>query len=31
VGTPMREFLFVDDMVKAVVFALENELIIYIM
>jgi GDP-L-fucose synthase len=26
VGTPMREFLFVDDMVKAVVFALENEL-----
>ena len=25
-GTPMREFLFVDDMAKAVVFALENEL-----
>ena len=25
-GTPMREFLFVDDMAAAVVFALENEL-----
>jgi GDP-L-fucose synthase len=25
-GTPMREFLFVDDMAKAVVFALENQL-----
>jgi len=25
-GSPMREFLFVDDMVEAVVFALENEL-----
>ena len=25
-GTPMREFLFVDDMADAVVFALENEL-----
>ena len=25
-GSPMREFLFVDDMAKAVVFALENEL-----
>jgi len=25
-GTPMREFLFVDDMAKAVVFALGNEL-----
>jgi GDP-L-fucose synthase len=25
-GTPMREFLFVEDMAKAVVFALENEL-----
>ena len=25
-GTPMREFLFVDDMAKAVVFALENNL-----
>ena len=25
-GTPMREFLFVDDMAKAVVYALENEL-----
>ena len=25
-GTPMREFLFVDDMAKAVVFALENKL-----
>lgn len=25
-GTPMREFLFVDDLAKAVVFALENEL-----
>ena len=25
-GTPMREFLFVDDMAQAVVFALENEL-----
>jgi len=25
-GTPMREFLFVDDMAEAVVFALENEL-----
>lgn len=25
-GTPMREFLFVDDMAKAVVFALENTL-----
>jgi GDP-L-fucose synthase len=25
-GTPMREFLFVDDMAKAVVFALENRL-----
>jgi len=25
-GTPKREFLFVDDMAKAVVFALENEL-----
>jgi GDP-L-fucose synthase len=25
-GTPMREFLFVDDMAKAVVYALENDL-----
>jgi GDP-L-fucose synthase len=25
-GTPMREFLFVDDMAQAVVFALENKL-----
>jgi len=25
-GTPMREFLFVDDMAKSVVFALENQL-----
>jgi GDP-L-fucose synthase len=25
-GTPMREFLFVDDMAKAVIFALENKL-----
>jgi GDP-L-fucose synthase len=25
-GTPMREFLFVDDMAQAVVFALENTL-----
>jgi len=25
-GSPMREFLFVDDMAEAVVFALENEL-----
>jgi GDP-L-fucose synthase len=25
-GTPMREFLFVDDMAEAVVFALENNL-----
>ena len=25
-GTPMREFLFVDDMAQAVVYALENEL-----
>jgi len=25
-GTPMREFLFVDDLAKAVVFALENKL-----
>ena len=25
-GTPMREFLFVDDMAAAVVFALENKL-----
>ena len=25
-GTPMREFLFVDDMAEAVLFALENEL-----
>jgi GDP-L-fucose synthase len=25
-GTPLREFLFVDDMAEAVVFALENEL-----
>ena len=25
-GTPMREFLFVDDMAEAVVYALENEL-----
>ncbi len=25
-GTPMREFLFVDDMATAVVFALENNL-----
>jgi GDP-L-fucose synthase len=25
-GTPMREFLFVDDMAQAVVFALQNEL-----
>jgi GDP-L-fucose synthase len=25
-GTPMREFLFVDDMAEAVVFALENKL-----
>lgn len=25
-GTPMREFLFVDDMAQAIVFALENEL-----
>jgi len=25
-GTPMREFLFVDDMAKAVVYALENKL-----
>ena len=25
-GTPMREFLFVDDMAEAVIFALENEL-----
>lgn len=25
-GTPMREFLFVDDMAEAVVFALENQL-----
>ncbi|WPO79096.1 GDP-L-fucose synthase [Flavobacterium sp. KACC 22761] len=25
-GTPMREFLFVDDMAKAVVFALQNKL-----
>ncbi|MEQ6123462.1 GDP-L-fucose synthase [Pseudotenacibaculum sp. MALMAid0570] len=25
-GTPLREFLFVDDMAKAVVFALENKL-----
>ncbi|MDA6071531.1 GDP-L-fucose synthase [Flavobacterium sp. AC] len=25
-GTPMREFLFVDDMAQAVVFALENQL-----
>ena len=24
-GTPMREFLFVDDMAEAVVYALENE------
>ena len=26
-GTPMREFLFVDDMAEAVVFALENNLV----
>jgi GDP-L-fucose synthase len=25
-GTPMREFLFVDDMAKAVIFTLENKL-----
>jgi len=25
-GTPMREFLFVDDMAASVIFALENEL-----
>ena len=25
-GTPMREFLFVDDLAKAVIFALENNL-----
>ena len=25
-GTPMREFLYVDDMAEAVVFALENQL-----
>ena len=25
-GTPMREFLFVDDMAEAVVYALENKL-----
>ena len=29
-GTPMREFLFVDDMADAVVFALENKLSEYI-
>lgn len=29
-GTPMREFLFVDDLAKAVVFALENELSEYL-
>ncbi|WP_289662505.1 GDP-L-fucose synthase family protein [Flavobacterium panacagri] len=29
-GTPMREFLFVDDMAKAVVFAIENKLTDYL-
>ena len=29
-GTPMREFLFVDDMAEAVVFALENKLSEYL-
>jgi GDP-L-fucose synthase len=29
-GTPMREFLFVDDMAQAVVFALENKLGLFI-
>ncbi|MGE6356519.1 GDP-L-fucose synthase family protein [Flavobacterium sp. NPDC079362] len=29
-GTPMREFLFVDDMAQAVVFALENQLPYYL-
>ena len=29
-GTPMREFLFVDDMAEAVVFALENQLSDYL-
>jgi len=29
-GTPMREFLFVDDMADAVVFALENKLLDYL-
>ena len=29
-GTPMREFLFVDDMAEAVVFALENKLTDYL-
>jgi len=29
-GTPMREFLFVDDMAEAVVYALENELSEYL-
>ena len=29
-GTPMREFLFVDDMAEAVVFALENNLSEYL-
>lgn len=29
-GTPMREFLFVDDMAEAVVFALENQLPYYL-
>lgn len=29
-GTPMREFLFVDDMAEAVVFALENKLLDYL-
>jgi GDP-L-fucose synthase len=29
-GTPMREFLFVDDMAEAVVFALENKLPYYL-
>ena len=29
-GNPMREFLFVDDLASAVVFALENELTEYL-
>ena len=29
-GTPMREFLFVDDMAEAVVYALENNLLEYL-